>query len=174
MLRTTLLVLLGTIAAMQPLRADETPYFVSDGDFQSSLGDWYTMYQNHPNHGRGDVEWSARFDGSAHLWCEQPGTVDLADVFGETLNPGDVVEVRVTLSDLVKPGNFGLSLGRMYKNPPECQMTEVQPASAGTYDLRIECNRAYPPGTAIMIGLAVWSGRGDAWVQYVHLTRRGE
>jgi hypothetical protein len=146
-------------------------YFLTNGEFESSLQDWYTAM---PNNGPtpGQAEWSPEHDGSAHLTASGFSTVQLFDCLGTTLYPGDTLYMRVTQTAVPSPGNVALRLGAGYQAAPFSQFVAT-PREAGEHEVALVCNRFYPPGTALLVILANWSGSSEAWVHYLRLARAG-
>lgn len=163
---TIALVLVGGVASAQ-----YNLYFLTNGEFQSSLDDWYTAM---PNNGPspGEAEWSSEHGGSAHLTANGFSTVQLFDCLGTTLYPGDTLYMCVTQTAIPSPGNVALRLGAGYQAAPFSQFVAT-PRQAGEHEVALVCNRFYPPGTALLVILANWSGSSEAWVHYVRLARAG-
>jgi hypothetical protein len=146
-------------------------YFLTNGEFQSSLNDWYTAL---PNNGPapGVAEWSPSHGGSAHLETHGSSTVQLMDCVGTTIYPGDTVYMRVTQTAIESPGHVLLKLGSGYQAAPFSQGVAA-PQQAGEHEVALVCNRFYSPGTALLATLSNWSGNSEAWVHYVRLARAG-
>lgn len=174
MAKQKILLLVAATLCVGLLHAQYSLYFVQNGEFDTTIGPWYTCLQNSADVQiqPGTAEWSADHGGSAHLVVSgAPSFVSLAQCIGTFLCPGDTITAHITQTDL---GNFGathICLGG--DGAPFCQQADA-PTPAGEYDLSLVSDRFYMPGTELMIMLVVWPGSGETWVHYVRLGRGGQ
>lgn len=169
-----ILVILLTSSFFFTLQAQEYElFFLQNEDFDNNLGGYFIGIEQ-PVSGQtvsaGTLEWSSEYGGSAHMSVDgSPSTVDLISWIGTTIYPGDIIECRVTNTNLDNFGNVDLQIGGAWTS---FSQTEKLPStSAGTQEIQLIANRIYTPGTGIRIHLVTFPGSGEAWIHYIHLIK---